>query len=73
MHSDDENNSIWLFDVLDTIGVNAVYRKTREQTGIINEILQTFQTSFTVYNVGSTIEGTATPGEATDFDSIKCI
>ncbi|XP_052083858.1 uncharacterized protein LOC127721212 isoform X2 [Mytilus californianus] len=72
MYSDEVDNGIWLFDVLNTIGVNEVYRKVRQQQGIIGEILESFQEPITTLNMGSTFEGTDSPGEPSDMDVMRC-
>lgn len=63
MSSNEEDNSIWLFDVLNTIGINDEYRIVRRNQGIICEILESFEYRITTLNMGSTIEGTDSPGE----------
>lgn len=68
MNLDEEENSIWWFDVLNTIGADDVYRKARKQAGITGEILESFLYPLTCFNMGSTIEGTAIPG-----DNLHCI
>ncbi|CAC5364798.1 unnamed protein product [Mytilus coruscus] len=85
MHSDDVNDGIWLFDILNTIGMNDVYRKVRQQQGIMCEILECFQDPITTLNIGSTFEGTDSPDETlhrrtnlwqssepSDMDVMKC-
>ncbi|CAG2239172.1 unnamed protein product [Mytilus edulis] len=61
MHADKEDDSSWLYDVLHNIGATDIYRKMRQKSCIITEILQTFRTPFTFYRMGSTFEGTDTP------------
>lgn len=62
LYLDEVDDGIWLFDVLNTIGVNDEYRQASQQQGIIGEILENCPCYATWYNMGSTIEGTATPG-----------
>lgn len=64
MTSVDENDSIWLFEILDSIGVSDKHRKACQRESITFEIIQTFNNSepISIYNFGSWSEGTVTPG-----------
>lgn len=62
MFTDDENDSLWLYDVLDIIGVNEEFRKISQRTYILGEIIQTFQSPNSTYYVGSRSEGIFTSG-----------
>lgn len=44
-----ENDSVWLFDVREIIGVNDFFRKTCQRTCIMKDILDTFQNEVTIY------------------------
>lgn len=61
-HLNAEEDSIWLYDVLDTIGVNGYYKEQHRHRGIMCEILESFQNDVSTYYMGSSIEGTTTPG-----------
>lgn len=63
MFTDDETDSIWLYDVLDIIGVNEEYRKTAQRVYVCSEILQTFLYPRSTYFVGSRAEGVFTSGQ----------
>ncbi|XP_052070872.1 uncharacterized protein LOC127709398 isoform X2 [Mytilus californianus] len=72
---DDEKDSTWLYEVLDSIGANDEYRKTIQRSGITFEIICTFGSEnkkMANYGVGGKWEGTLTPGVKTDFDAISC-
>lgn len=60
MTSEEEEDSIWLFDVLESIGVNDEFRKAWQQIGITCEILETFKSLITSNNYGSSREATVT-------------
>ncbi|CAC5364795.1 unnamed protein product [Mytilus coruscus] len=64
--SEEEADSIWLFDLLNIIGANDVFRKTSLHAGIICEILQSFAYLVSFYHMGSTFEGTVTPESEND-------
>ncbi|CAC5399322.1 P4HA [Mytilus coruscus] len=71
----DDKDSTWLYEVLDSIGANDDYRKTIQQSGITFEIICTFGSEnkkMANYGVGGKWEGTLTPGVKTDFDAISC-
>ncbi|VDI54848.1 Hypothetical predicted protein [Mytilus galloprovincialis] len=70
--SDDEDDSVWLFEILDSIGANDDYRKTVKRVSITQEILETFGGCLTCYYMGSTFEGAVTPDEPNDIDFMKC-
>lgn len=57
-----EDDSIWLFGVLECIGVNYNLRKTCERVCITVEILQTFANWVTRYDFGSASKGTFVQG-----------
>ncbi|CAC5423765.1 unnamed protein product [Mytilus coruscus] len=65
MSSVDENDSIWLFEILDCIGVRDEHRKACQRESITFEILQTFNNTdpISIYNFESWSEGTVTPEE----------
>lgn len=60
MYSEEEKYSIWLFDVLENIGVNDEYRRTCQQAGITSEILLSFKALITSKFYGSSCEATVT-------------
>ncbi|VDI69335.1 Hypothetical predicted protein [Mytilus galloprovincialis] len=72
VYRETENDSIWLFEVLDNIGVNDGYRKICREEAIIQEIINTFSSDVSVWNVGSYCEGTFIPGIESDADTILC-
>ncbi|CAG2190829.1 unnamed protein product [Mytilus edulis] len=72
MVSKEENDSIWLFDVLDIIGANDEFRMSCQRANIIHEILMTFQNPTSMYLFGSGCEGSFTPGHEQDADFIEC-
>lgn len=62
MDSEEEMNSIWLFDVLNITAVN--FRKASQQLSITTEIITTYSAkNKSFYMVGSTFEGTRLPGK----------
>lgn len=63
MDSAEEFDSIWLFNILNMIGVNEEYRKTCQQDGIMKEILDSFERKNSFYFMGSSVEGTIVPGK----------
>ncbi|CAC5399318.1 unnamed protein product [Mytilus coruscus] len=67
-----QNDSTWLFKVLDTIGVNDGYRKICREEAIIQEIISTFTMDISLWHVGSYSEGTFIPSIESDADSILC-
>ncbi|CAG2243544.1 unnamed protein product [Mytilus edulis] len=70
MHSEEEQeNSIWLFDVLESIGVNDEYRRAWQHTGITCEILRSVEALITSSNYGSSCEATVTQSENDDDQS----
>lgn len=62
MFTNEENDSIWLYDVLDNIGANEEFRKTCRCTHISAEIMATFVNDNSFYCFGSSCEGAFTPG-----------
>ncbi|CAC5364796.1 unnamed protein product [Mytilus coruscus] len=72
MVSKEENDSRWLFDVLDIIGANDEFRKSCQQAHIMQEIFMTFQNQTSMYSFGSACEGSITPGHEQDADYIEC-
>ncbi|XP_052083848.1 uncharacterized protein LOC127721204 [Mytilus californianus] len=70
----EENDSIWLFEVLDIIGANDYYRKTCQRSYITQEIIKNFLDApeFSNYIVGGIFEASNTPGIFTDIDAIGC-
>ncbi|CAC5366554.1 unnamed protein product [Mytilus coruscus] len=68
----DEDDSVWLFDVLKCIGVNESLRKTCERVCITVEILETFTNWVTRYKFGSSCEGTFLQGAVNDLDILLC-
>lgn len=69
--NDVENDSIWLFKVLDNFA-NDDYRKMCQEGTIAIEIMGHLRDRDTIYHVGSTTEGTSTPGMISDKDVIRC-
>ncbi|XP_071139104.1 uncharacterized protein [Mytilus edulis] len=69
---DEEDDSVWLFEILDSIGANDDYRKTIQRESIKQEILETFGGYLTCYYMGGTFEGAVTPDEPNDIDVMKC-
>ncbi|CAG2190825.1 unnamed protein product [Mytilus edulis] len=63
MYSEEEKDSIWLFDVLEGIGVNDEYRRTWQQTSITNEILQSVNSLIVSNNYGKSPEATVTQSQ----------
>lgn len=62
MDSEEEMNSIWLFDLLNILAVN--FRKASQRLSITSEIITTFfGKDKSLYIVGSTYEGTRLPGK----------
>lgn len=57
-----ENDSIWLFDVLEIIGVNDFFRKTCQRACIMKDILDTFQNEVTIYYFRNKCERAITSG-----------
>ncbi|XP_052083852.1 uncharacterized protein LOC127721209 [Mytilus californianus] len=72
MVSKEENDSRWLFDVLDIIGANDEFRKSCQRAHIMQEIFMTFQNQNSMYLFGSACEGSITPGHEQDADYIEC-
>ncbi|XP_063436565.1 uncharacterized protein LOC134717997 [Mytilus trossulus] len=70
----EENDSIWLFEVLDIIGANDDYRKTCQRSYITREIIQNFLNApgISFFIVGGTVEGSNPPGILIDLDAIYC-
>ncbi|XP_063438206.1 uncharacterized protein LOC134719157 isoform X2 [Mytilus trossulus] len=73
MFTNEENDSLWLYDVLDYIGANEEFRKTCRCTYISAEIMATFDNVNSFYYFGSLCEGAFTPGHAKDEDTIECM
>ncbi|XP_052083845.1 uncharacterized protein LOC127721202 [Mytilus californianus] len=72
LYSNEEDDSVWLFDTLHIIGANDDYRKSIQRESIKQEILSTFGNPLTCYNMGSTFEGAVTPDEPNDIDRMRC-
>lgn len=62
MFTNEENDSLWLYDVLDYIGANEEFRNTCRCTYISAEIMATFDYVNSIYYFGSSCEGAITPG-----------
>lgn len=63
MLSDEEKESMWLFGVLDFIGVNNEYRMKSQKACIMYEILLTYDQQRSIYVFGSRSEGIFSPGD----------
>lgn len=60
MYSEEEEDSNWLFDVLESIGVNDEYRSTCQHAGITSEILLSVKALFTSNLYGRSCGATVT-------------
>lgn len=65
----EEEDSIWLYDILETIGFNEEFRQICKRSSIMNEILFTYgaekseKSNKSNYTFGSMSEATYPPGE----------
>lgn len=63
-NADEEKKSVWLFDLLDLIGMNEEYRSKTQRAYRMLEIIYTFlDPDFSWYLVGSRAEGIFAPGD----------
>ena len=64
--------SLRLFSVMDDIGASEEVRKVRMESRVTDEILMTmyWQPEMSVYNFGSKVDGTTTPGMNSDEDIV---